>query len=108
MLSFYLDYDTRSLKSLVYLLEIYMSLLDAFKPKWQNSNPERRLEAVEEMDAREQSTLERIALSDEESSVRTAAVKKLTLIPSLSAISKKSPRCSKFIVNPRTKKFWLL
>ena len=66
-----------------------MSLLDALRPKWQNSNPEKRLEAVEEMDAREQSTLERIALSDEDSSVRTAAVKKLTLIPSLSAISKK-------------------
>jgi hypothetical protein len=66
-----------------------MSLLDALRPKWQNSNPEKRLEAVEEMDVREQSTLERIALSDEDSSVRTAAVKKLTLIPSLSAISKK-------------------
>ena len=66
-----------------------MSLLDAFKPKWQNSNPEKRLEAVELMDASEQSTLERIAFSDEDSSVRSAAVKKLTLIPSLSAISKK-------------------
>ena len=66
-----------------------MSLLDAFKPKWQNSNPEKRLEAVDLMDASEQSTLERIALSDEDSSVRSAAVKKLTLIPSLSAISKK-------------------
>lgn len=66
-----------------------MSLLDALRPKWQNSNPEKRLEAVEDMDVREQSTLERIALSDEDSSVRTAAVKKLTLIPSLSAISKK-------------------
>ena len=64
-----------------------MSLLDALRPKWQNSNPEKRLEAVEDMDVREQSTLERIALSDEDSSVRTAAVKKLTLIPSLSAIS---------------------
>ena len=66
-----------------------LSLLDAFRPKWQNSNPERRLEAVEEMDIQEQSVLERIALSDENSSVRSAAVKKLTLIPSLSAISKK-------------------
>ena len=66
-----------------------LSLLDAFRPKWQNSNPEKRLEAVEEMDVQEQSTLERIALSDEDSSVRSAAVKKLTLIPSLSAISKK-------------------
>lgn len=66
-----------------------MSLLDAFKPKWQNSNPEKRMEAVTEMDPREQSTLERIALSDDDSSVRTAAVKKLTIIPSLAAISKK-------------------
>lgn len=66
-----------------------MSLLDAFKPKWQNSNPEKRLEAVSDMDALEQSTLERIALSDEDSSVRTAAVKKLTKISTLSEISKK-------------------
>ena len=43
-----------------------MSLLDALRPKWQNSNPEKRLEAVEDMDVREQSTLERIALSDED------------------------------------------
>ncbi|MCR5378525.1 MAG: DUF349 domain-containing protein, partial [Fibrobacter sp.] len=65
-----------------------MSLLDAFKPKWQNSNPEKRLEAIEELDPREQSTLERIALSDEDSEVRTAAVKKLTLVESLHSISK--------------------
>lgn len=64
-----------------------MSLLDAFKPKWQNSNPEKRLEAIEELDA--QDTLERIALSDESSEVRAAAIKKLTLIPSLLEISKK-------------------
>lgn len=64
-----------------------MSLLDAFKPKWQNSNPEKRLEAVEELDT--QDTLERIALSDENSEVRAAALKKLTVIPSLLEISKK-------------------
>ena len=40
-----------------------MSLLDTFRPKWQNSNPDKRLEAIDELDA--QDTLERIALSDE-------------------------------------------
>lgn len=65
-----------------------MSLLDAFKPKWQNSNPEKRLEAIDELDPREQSTFERIALSDDNSEVRTAAVKKLTIVPTLQKISK--------------------
>ena len=64
-----------------------MSLLDAFKPKWQNSNPEKRLEAVSELDA--QDTLERIALSDDNSDVRMAAIKKMTIIPTLLSISKK-------------------
>ncbi|WP_290744634.1 DUF349 domain-containing protein [Fibrobacter sp. UBA4309] len=63
-----------------------MSLLDTFRPKWQNSNPEKRLEAIEELEA--QDTLERIALSDESGDVRTAAVKKLTQIPVLLQISK--------------------
>ena len=63
-----------------------MSLLDTFRPKWQNSNPEKRLEAIEELEA--QDTLERIALSDESGDVRTAAVKKLTQIQVLLQISK--------------------
>ena len=71
-----------------------MSLLDAFKPKWQNSNPEKRLEAVEEMAIQEQSTLERIALSDDDSGVRSAAVKKLSLIASLAQISKNDSEAS--------------
>lgn len=71
-----------------------MSLLDAFKPKWQNSNPEKRLEAIDELDPREQSTLERIALSDDNSEVRTAAIKKLALIPTLHSISKNDSEAS--------------
>ena len=63
-----------------------MSLLDTFRPKWQNSNPEKRLEAIEELEA--QDTLERIALSDESGDVRAAAVKKLTQIQVLLQISK--------------------
>ena len=65
-----------------------MSLLDAFKPKWQNSNPDRRIEAIEEMGPSNQDTFERIALYDEDPKVRTAAVKKLTVISTLAQISK--------------------
>ena len=65
-----------------------MSLLDAFKPKWQNSNPETRLNAVNELDIRDQEKIERIALSDDDKDVRAAAVKKLALIQTLSSISK--------------------
>ena len=71
-----------------------MSLLDAFKPKWQNSNPERRIEAVEEMGPSNQDTFERIALYDEDHRVRTAAVKKLTVISALAQISKNDPEAS--------------
>ncbi len=65
-----------------------MSLLDAFKPKWQNSNPDKRIEAIEEMGPSNQDTFERIALYDEDASVRTAAIKKLTVISALAQISK--------------------
>ena len=71
-----------------------MSLLDAFKPKWQNSNPERRIEAIEEMGPSNQDTFERIALYDEDHRVRTAAVKKLTVISALAQISKNDPEAS--------------
>ncbi len=65
-----------------------MSLFDAFKPKWQHSNPAKRLEAVNEMDVGNQDTLERIASTDSDANVRTAAVKKLTTIAALQSISK--------------------
>ena len=64
-----------------------MSLFDAFKPKWQNSNPEKRLEAIAELGADNQDVLDRIASSDTDASVRIAAVKKLTIISTLKKIS---------------------
>ena len=60
-----------------------MSLFDAFKPKWQNSNPDKRLEAIAELGADNQDVLDRIAESDTDASVRIAAVKKLTIISTL-------------------------
>ena len=71
-----------------------MSLLDAFKPKWQNSNPDRRIEAIEEMGPSNQDTFERIALYDEDHRVRAAAVKKLTVISALAQISKNDTEAS--------------
>jgi hypothetical protein len=69
-----------------------MSLLDTFRPKWQNSNPDKRIEAVEELET--QDTLERIAITDEDSDVRTAAVRKLNQIPVLLQISKNDSEAS--------------
>ena len=65
-----------------------MSLFDAFKPKWQNSNSEKRLEAIAELGLDNQDILDRVASSDSSASVRIAAVKKLNIIPSLLKISK--------------------
>ena len=65
-----------------------MSLLDAFKPKWQNSNPDKRIEAVSELGLQNQDTLERIALTDEDANVRTSAIKKLNVIATLQRIAK--------------------
>ena len=69
-----------------------MSLLDTFRPKWQNSNPDKRIEAVEELET--QDTLERIAITDEDSDVRTAAVRKLSQSPVLLQISKNDSEAS--------------
>ena len=65
-----------------------MSLLDAFKPKWQNSNPEKRIEAIDELNSQHQDILENIALRDEDKDVRLAAIKKLTIASTLLKISK--------------------
>lgn len=71
-----------------------MSFMDAFKPKWQNSNPSKRLEAVNELDAHNQDILERVALSDDNSEIRTVAVKKLNSIQTLLSISKSDSEAS--------------
>ena len=65
-----------------------MSIFDAFKPKWQNSNPEKRIEAIDELNSQHQDILENIALRDEDKDVRLAAIKKLTIVSTLLNISK--------------------
>ena len=67
-----------------------MSIFDAFKPKWQNSNPAKRIDAINELDElSSQDIVERVALSDDNVEVRMAAVKKLAIIKTLQDISKK-------------------
>ena len=67
-----------------------MSFFDAFKPKWQNSNPAKRIEAINELDElSSQDIVERVALSDDNVEVRIAAVKKLAIIKTLQDISTK-------------------
>ena len=67
-----------------------MSIFDAFKPKWQNSNPAKRIEAIADLDELTcQDIIERVALSDDNVEVRMAAVKKLAIIKTLQEISTK-------------------
>ena len=67
-----------------------MSFFDAFKPKWQNSNPAKRIEAIADLDElTSQDIVERVALSDDNVEVRMAAVKKLAIIKTLQDISTK-------------------
>ena len=66
-----------------------MSFFDAFKPKWQNSNPAKRIEAINELEDNNQDIVERVALSDDNVEVRIAAVKKLANIKTLQDISTK-------------------
>ena len=67
-----------------------MSIFDAFKPKWQNSNPAKRIEAIADLDELTcQDIIERVALSDDNVEVRMAAVKKLAIIKTLQDISTK-------------------
>jgi hypothetical protein len=66
-----------------------MSFFDAFKPKWQNSNPVKRIEAINELEDNNQDIVERVALSDDNVEVRIAAVKKLANIKTLQDISTK-------------------
>ena len=61
-----------------------MSFFDAFKPKWQHSNPAKRIEAIADLDElSNQDIVERVALSDDNVEVRMAAIKKLAIIKTL-------------------------
>ncbi len=66
-----------------------MSIFDAFKPKWQHSNPAKRIEAIADLEElSSQDIVERVALSDDNVKVRMAAIKKLAIIKTLQEISK--------------------
>ena len=66
-----------------------MSIFDAFKPKWQHSNPAKRIEAIADLEElSSQDIVERVALSDDNVEVRMAAIKKLAIIKTLQEISK--------------------
>ena len=58
-----------------------MAISNLFNPKWKNSDPEVRISAVKECDEAE--VIAVIALEDEDTEVRLAALKKLEDIPSL-------------------------
>ena len=48
-----------------------------FRPKWQHPDAQVRLAAVKQLDGREQATLQQIAINDEDSQVRQAAISRL-------------------------------
>ncbi|MCJ8331935.1 MAG: DUF349 domain-containing protein [Lentisphaeria bacterium] len=54
-----------------------MKISDLFKPKWQHSDLQARLQAVEDMSTAEAETLCEIACRDEDATVRMAAVQKI-------------------------------
>ncbi|HSF15569.1 MAG TPA: DUF349 domain-containing protein [Vicinamibacteria bacterium] len=54
-----------------------MSLLDRLRPKWQNTDPEVRAEAVKSLDRNETELLTSVAIEDPEIRIRRMAIKKL-------------------------------
>lgn len=69
-------------------MEILMSLLNVFRPKWQNSDPEVRIKALQELSPENQDIFETVATSDEDADVRNMAICKLTVISVLRQIAK--------------------
>lgn len=64
-----------------------MSLFDFVKPNWKKSDPAVRVAAIEK-EVDDQDIIESLASTDPDVSVRTAAVKKLTVVETLQKISK--------------------
>src|SRR5574344_3050045 len=69
-------------------MEILMSLLNVFRPKWQHSDPEVRIKALQELGPENQDVFETVATSDEAVEVRAMAIRKLTVISALRQLSK--------------------
>ena len=63
-----------------------MSLLNIFRPKWQHSEPEVRVQAILALGPENQDIFETAVTSDENPEVRSAAVRKLTSITFLREI----------------------
>lgn len=69
-------------------MEILMSLLNVFRPKWQHSDPEVRIKALQELGPENQDVFETVATTDETIEVRQMALRKLTAITVLRQIAK--------------------
>lgn len=69
-------------------MEILMSLLNVFRPKWQHSDPEVRIKALQELGPENQDVFETVATTDETIEVRQMALRKLTTITALRQIAK--------------------
>lgn len=65
-----------------------MSLLNVFRPKWQNSDPQVRLKALQELGPENQDAFETVATSDSDPDVRIMAIRKLTNISTLRQVTK--------------------
>ena len=65
-----------------------MSLLNVFRPKWQHSDPEVRIKALQELGPENQDVFETVATTDETIEVRQMALRKLTTITALRQIAK--------------------
>jgi len=65
-----------------------MSLLDVFKPKWQNSEPAMRKQAVQSLNSTDLDALLDVAKNDEDAEIRKIAVQKISSTTHLSNLLK--------------------
>ncbi len=68
-----------------------MSLFDWFKRDWHNSNPEKRTQAIRNLDESHQTVFAEKAVSDPDKAVRIEAVKKLTSLEILRQTANSDP-----------------
>jgi len=85
-----------------------MSLLDVFKPKWQNSEPAMRKQAVQNLGSTDLDALLEVAKNDEDAEIRKIAVQKISSIVHLSNLLKTERDASvQSAIKENLKKYWL-
>ncbi|MCL2206841.1 MAG: DUF349 domain-containing protein [Fibromonadales bacterium] len=85
-----------------------MSLLDVFKPKWQNSEPAMRKQAVQSLGSTDLDALLEVAKNDEDAEIRKIAVQKISSITHLNNLLKTEQDASvQSAIKDTLRKYWL-